>query len=145
MASLVARAPYFQRYAMRFEKRTLGRSGFSVAPLGLASGYGTDEAMVEEAVDHGVNYLYWGAWRSKRMAEGIKKVSKANRNGLIIVCRHHPLLSIAIGSCSHSLGYMWRSVARIVWNSLRKTFKSGTGTYGGAENGTYAPHRRSCL
>ena len=70
---------------MRFEKRTLGRTGFSVAPLGLASGYGTDAAMVEAAVDHGVNYLYWGVWRSKRMAEAIRNVSRTNREDLIIV------------------------------------------------------------
>ena len=70
---------------MRFEKRTLGRTGFSVAPLGLASGYGTDVAMVEEAIEHGVNYLYWGAWRSKRMAEGIKEVTKKNHEDLVIV------------------------------------------------------------
>ena len=70
---------------MKFEKRILGRTGFSVAPLGLASGYGTDAAMVEEAVDHGVNYLYWGALRTKRMAEGIKNVVKKNREDLVVV------------------------------------------------------------
>jgi aryl-alcohol dehydrogenase-like predicted oxidoreductase len=41
--------------------------------------------MVEEAVAHGVNYLYWGAWRSKRMAKGIKEAAKRNREDLIIV------------------------------------------------------------
>ena len=35
---------------MVFEKVTLGQSGFLVTRLGIASGYGADEAMVEEAV-----------------------------------------------------------------------------------------------
>jgi predicted aldo/keto reductase-like oxidoreductase len=70
---------------MAFEKATLGRTGFSVTRLGIASSYGTDEAMVEEAVAHGVNYLYWGALRTRRMAEGIKRVARKNRDDLIIV------------------------------------------------------------
>jgi predicted aldo/keto reductase-like oxidoreductase len=103
---VVARAGYANRYAMGFEKRALGRTGFSVAPLGLASGYGTDAAMVEEAVDHGVNYLYWGAWRSKRMAEGIRKVSKIKREDLIIVVQ--------------SMARTVFSMSRIVRGSLRR-------------------------
>jgi aryl-alcohol dehydrogenase-like predicted oxidoreductase len=70
---------------MAFERVTLGRTGFSVARLGIASSYGTDEAMVEEAVARGVNYLYWGALRTRRMAEGIKRVARRNRADLIIV------------------------------------------------------------
>ena len=70
---------------MGFERVRLGRSGYLVTRLGIASGYGTDGAMVEEAVAHGVNYLYWGAWRSKRMAKGIKESAKKNREDLIIV------------------------------------------------------------
>ncbi len=95
-----------QSWAMRFEKRTLGRTGFSVAPLGLASGYGTDAAMVEEAADHGMNYLYWGAWRSKKMAEGIRNVSKINREDLIIVVQ--------------SMARTVFSMSRIVRSSLRR-------------------------
>lgn len=70
---------------MGFERIVLGRTGVKACRLGLASGYGADEAMVEEAVARGVNYLYWGAWRSKRMAAGIKKVIQRNREDLITV------------------------------------------------------------
>lgn len=70
---------------MGFERIMLGRTGVKVCRLGMASGYGADEAMVEEAVARGVNYLYWGAWRSKRMAAGIKKVIQRNREDLTIV------------------------------------------------------------
>lgn len=70
---------------MGFERIILGRTGVKACRLGIASGYGADEAMVEEAVAWGVNYLYWGAWRSKRMATGIKKVVQRNREDLIVV------------------------------------------------------------
>jgi aryl-alcohol dehydrogenase-like predicted oxidoreductase len=70
---------------MAFERVQLGRTGFSVTRLGIGSSYGTDAAMVEEAVARGVNYLYWGALRTKRMAEGIKTVVRRNRDDLVIV------------------------------------------------------------
>ena len=60
---------------MGFERITLGRTGLSVTRLGLAASYGTDEAMVEEAVERGVNYLWWGALRTKKMARGIRAVA----------------------------------------------------------------------
>ncbi len=55
---------------MGFKRVILGRTEFSVSPLGIASSYGTDAAMVEEAVDHGVNYLYWGARHTQPWPRG---------------------------------------------------------------------------
>ena len=91
---------------MPFEKVTLGRTGFSVARLGIASSYGTDEAMVEEAVAHGVNYLYWGALRTRRMAEGIKRVARKNRDDLIIVV--------------HTIARTVPSIKRVVHKSMKR-------------------------
>ena len=70
---------------MGFERVTLGRTGLSVSPIGIASSYGTNEAMVEEAVDRGVNYLYWGALRTKKMGRGIRSVAQRKRDDLVIV------------------------------------------------------------
>ena len=70
---------------MGFDKVILGRSGLSVSRLGIGSGYGTNAAMVEEAVERGVNYLYWGALKTKKMAEGIRNVIKTKREGMVIV------------------------------------------------------------
>jgi predicted aldo/keto reductase-like oxidoreductase len=91
---------------MRFERVQLGRTGFSVTRLGIASSYGTDEAMVEEAVARGVNYLYWGALRTQRMAEGIKKVARRNRDDLIIVV--------------HTLARTVSSINRVVHKSMKR-------------------------
>lgn len=70
---------------MEFERVTLGRTGLSVTRLGVAASYGTDEAMVEEAVERGVNYLWWGALRTKKMAAGIRAVARKGREDLVIV------------------------------------------------------------
>jgi aryl-alcohol dehydrogenase-like predicted oxidoreductase len=70
---------------MGFERVTLGRTGLSVTRLGLAASYGTDEAMVEEAVGRGVNYLWWGAIRTKKMARGIRAVAGKRRDDLVVV------------------------------------------------------------
>jgi aryl-alcohol dehydrogenase-like predicted oxidoreductase len=68
-----------------FERVTLGRTGLSVTRLGVAASYGTDEAMVEEAVARGVNYFWWGALRTKKMARGIKATAAKGREDLVIV------------------------------------------------------------
>ena len=70
---------------MGFERVTLGRTGLSVTRLGVAASYGTDEAMVEEAVGRGVNYLWWGALRTKKMARGIRAVARKGREDLVVV------------------------------------------------------------
>ncbi len=72
---------------MPFERIILGRTGREVTRLGLASSYGTDEAMVEEAVERGVNYLYWGALRTGRMGRGIRTAARRNREDLFIVAQ----------------------------------------------------------
>jgi predicted aldo/keto reductase-like oxidoreductase len=91
---------------MPFERVTLGRTGFSVTRLGIASSYGTDEAMVEEAIARGVNYLYWGAFRTRRMAEGIKRVARRNRADLIIVV--------------HTIARTVPSINRVVNKSMKR-------------------------
>jgi aryl-alcohol dehydrogenase-like predicted oxidoreductase len=91
---------------MPFKRVKLGRTGFSVTRLGIASSYGTDEAMIEEAVAHGVNYLYWGALRTQRMAEGIKRVARKNRDDLIVVV--------------HTMARTVSSINRVVRKSMKR-------------------------
>jgi aryl-alcohol dehydrogenase-like predicted oxidoreductase len=91
---------------MAFERITLGRTGLSVTRLGVAASYGTDEAMVEAAVERGVNYLWWGAFRSKKMARGIKTVAAKKREDLVIVV--------------HALARTPSSMSRLVHKSLNR-------------------------
>ena len=81
---------------MGFDRVTLGRTGLSVTRLGVAASYGTDEAMVEEAVERGVNYLWWGALRTKKMAAGIRAVARKGREDLVVVVHAIPRKRVAI-------------------------------------------------
>ncbi len=81
---------------MGYERVTLGRTGLSVCPLGIASSYGADAAMIEEAYEHGVNYFYWGAMRTKKMAEGIRNVAKKNRDDAVIVAHTNAVFAFQL-------------------------------------------------
>jgi len=89
-----------------FERIPLGRTGLSVTRLGIASSYGTNEAMVEEAVDRGVNYLYWGALRTKKMGRGIRNVAHRKRDDLVIV--------------AHTTTRSPKTLSKVVRKSLRQ-------------------------
>jgi aryl-alcohol dehydrogenase-like predicted oxidoreductase len=78
---------------MGFERVALGRTGLLVTRLGVAASYGTDEAMIEEAVARGVNYFWWGAIRTRKMARGIRTVARKGREDLVLVAHaisHRP-------------------------------------------------------
>ena len=112
---------------MGFKRVILGRTGFSVSPLGIASSYGTDAAMVEEAVDRGVNYLYWGAKRSPTMAEGIRRVARKNRDDLIIVVhtftRKKASLQKIVEKSIKELGIDYIDVLLMAWFNKKPTVK----------------------
>lgn len=91
---------------MGFDRVALGRTGLSVSPIGIASSYGTNEAMVEEAVDRGVNYLYWGALRTKKMGRGIRSVARKKRDDLVIV--------------AHTMTRSPSTLTKVVQKSLRQ-------------------------
>ncbi len=68
------------------EKRTLGRTGLEVGPLGVAAGYGAPTAAFEEAFERGCNYFYWGSFRRSNMGEAIKNISaRGKRDELVVV------------------------------------------------------------
>lgn len=91
---------------MGFEKVTLGRTGLSVTRLGVAASYGMDEAMVEEAVERGVNYLWWGALRTQKMARGIRAVAKKQREDLVVV--------------THGISHKPGPISKLVEDALRQ-------------------------
>ena len=108
---------------MGFERVQLGRTGLSVSPIGLASSYGTNEAMVEAAVDRGVNYLYWGALRTKRMARGIRSAARSKRDDLVIVAhttaRSPSGLSKMVETSLRQLGVDFFEVLLLGWHSRK--------------------------
>jgi len=77
------------RKNMGFESTILGRTGLKVGRFGLSAAYGTPARAVEEAFDHGVNYLYWGALRRGPMAEGIRRLVRKNRDRMVLVIQNY--------------------------------------------------------
>lgn len=71
--------------------RPLGRTGRVVHRLGVASSYGVGGADVERAVEeHGVSYLYWGSYRSKRFGDAIRALcQRGQRDRLFIVIQSY--------------------------------------------------------
>ena len=53
---------------------TLGKTGWKVGRLGLASSYGADEPCVQMAFERGVNYLYWGSMRTAKFGAGLRSL-----------------------------------------------------------------------
>jgi aryl-alcohol dehydrogenase-like predicted oxidoreductase len=70
---------------MPFSPRTLGRTGLTVSPLGLAPGRGTLPAReVERAFERGFRYFYWGTLRAKPFGEGLREVARQHRDEIAI-------------------------------------------------------------
>ena len=108
---------------MGFERVTLGRTGLSVTRLGISSSYGTDEAMVEEAVARGVNYLYWGALRTGAMARGIRNAARKDRSDLVVVvhtmARTRSAMSKVVEKSIRRLGVDCLDVLLLGWRNQR--------------------------
>ena len=83
-----------------WDKITLGRTGLRVGRIGIGTSSGLTTADVEEAVDRGINYLYWGSVRKKAFGEAIKHVAKRRREDVTIV----------VQSYTRAAFYMRRSV-----------------------------------
>ncbi|MGE4608322.1 MAG: aldo/keto reductase [Myxococcota bacterium] len=67
----------------------LGQTGLRVSRLGIGSSFTRDSAFIEEAVDQGVNYLYWGSIRRPAFGRAIKNVARKNREGVVLTVQSY--------------------------------------------------------
>lgn len=67
------------------ERVTLGRSGLSVGPLGVAGGYGVGTRAVLRAFDRGASYFYHGSRRSSGMRDAIRELATAGKRDEVVV------------------------------------------------------------
>lgn len=106
--------------ANTFFEATLGRTGRRVFRLGLASSYGIGASGVEEAVERGVNYIYWGSLRRPGFGKGLKNAAaRLGRERLVVVIQSYSRLGFAIGpslQCALSrLGLEYADVLLLGW------------------------------
>jgi aryl-alcohol dehydrogenase-like predicted oxidoreductase len=68
---------------------TLGQTGISVSRLGIGSSFTKDERFIEEAVEQGVNYLYWGSIRRPAFGRAIRNVARRDRDAVVVTVQSY--------------------------------------------------------
>jgi len=79
-----------------FGCRQLGGTGLRVGRLGVAASYGVPGRAVEQAFEHGVNYLYWGSRRSGAFAQAIRHLSP-RRDEFVLVIQSYSSIATLLG------------------------------------------------
>jgi aryl-alcohol dehydrogenase-like predicted oxidoreductase len=75
----------------------LGQTGLRVSRLGIGSSFTGDSAFIEEAVEQGVNYLYWGSIRRPAFGRAIKNVARKNRESVILTVQSYTRVAALMG------------------------------------------------
>ena len=70
----------------------LGRSGLTASRLGIGSSYGVPARTVLRAFDRGINYLYWGTYRTAAMGEAIRQLAAHHRDEIVVVLQSYSRL-----------------------------------------------------
>src|SRR5262245_10873874 len=70
----------------------LGRTGLRTSRLGIGSSFTGETRFIEEAVEQGVNYLYWGSIRRPAFGRAIRNVARRNRAGVVLTVQSYTRL-----------------------------------------------------
>ena len=71
------------------ERREVGGTGMKTARLGIGSTFDAPASAIEEAFEHGINYLYWGTVRRPEFARAMVNLSKQHRDELILTIQSY--------------------------------------------------------
>jgi len=67
----------------------LGRTGLCVSRLGIGSSYGVPTRALLGAFDEGINYLYWGTYRTAAMGEAIRQLALHHRHEIVVALQSY--------------------------------------------------------
>ena len=67
----------------------LGQTRLRVSRLGIGSSAVGDERFVEEAVEPGINYLYWGSIRRPAFGRALRHVARRDREGVVLTVQSY--------------------------------------------------------
>jgi predicted aldo/keto reductase-like oxidoreductase len=105
---------------MRFENRTLGRTGVTVGPMGISASYGVPAAAVERAIEAGMTYVYWGSVRTAAFAEALRHLAPRRDRFTLVVqsySRVGPALAWSVERALRRIGYDHADVLLLgYWN-----------------------------
>jgi len=89
----------------------LGQTGLRASRLGIGSSFTGDERFIEEAVEQGVNYLYWGSIRRPAFGRAIRNLVRRDRGRVVVTVQSYTRVaallapSIEIALRRTGLGY----------------------------------------
>jgi predicted aldo/keto reductase-like oxidoreductase len=66
-----------------------GQTGLRVSRLGIGSSFTGRPGFIEEAVEQGVNFLYWGSIRRPAFGRAIRNVARRNREALVLTVQSY--------------------------------------------------------
>lgn len=102
-----------------WNKVTLGSTGLQVSPLGLSASYGISGKDVEHAFECGINYLYWGSFRTSGFGQAIKKLAATHREEMVTVVQTYTrigmLMKSSLESALRSLGIEYTDILLLGW------------------------------
>ena len=76
------------------EPTLLGQTRLRVSRLGIGSSFTGSPAFIEEAVEQGVNYLYWGSIRRPAFGRALRHVARRNREGVVLTVQSYARLPL---------------------------------------------------
>ncbi len=99
---------------------TLGKTGWKVGRLGLASSYGADERCVQMAFERGVNYLYWGSMRTAKFGAGLRSLRSRRDEFRLVIQSYSRVAAMIPWSLERALKSLGMDYADILllgmWN-----------------------------
>jgi predicted aldo/keto reductase-like oxidoreductase len=66
-----------------------GQTGLVLSRLGIGSSFTGDPRFIEEAVEQGVNYLYWGSIRRPAFGRAIRNVARRRRASVVLTVQSY--------------------------------------------------------
>lgn len=71
------------------ERVVLGRTGLRVGRLGVSTSAGLTARDIDDCLDRGINYFYWGSLRNKAFGEALSEVGRRRRDEMVIVVQSY--------------------------------------------------------
>jgi aryl-alcohol dehydrogenase-like predicted oxidoreductase len=79
------------------QKVPLGQTGLMVSRLGIGSSFGAPASVIEEAVEQGVNYLYWGSIRRPAFGRAMRNLARRKREEIVLTVQSYSRVPGLIG------------------------------------------------
>jgi hypothetical protein len=102
-----------------FSRRSFGKTGLVVGPLGLGSSYGLPGREVERAFDRGVSFFLWGSRRRADFGRGLRALAQKRREEIVVAVQSYSrfgsLLEWSVDRSLRALGTDYVDILGLAW------------------------------